>query len=66
MKRGTYYRPNSSGYTSRKHQAGIYTIKEGVEDAISCNELWLERTSKEDHNTMLEKHLEATKQLMLQ
>ena len=66
MKRGTYYRPNSSGYTSRKHQAGIYTIKEGVEDAISCNELWLERISKADHNAMLEKHLEETKQLMLQ
>lgn len=65
LKRGTYYRPNSSGYTSMKHRAGIYTIKEGVEDAISCQELWLERTSKEEHNAMLQKHIEETQQLIL-
>lgn len=65
MKRGTYYRPNCSGYTSRKDRAGIYTIKEGVEDAIRCNGLWLERTSIKDHNAMIEKSIAATRELIL-
>lgn len=65
MKRGSYYRPGSRGYTSIKHRAGIYTINEGVSDAISCEDLWLERTSIKDHNDMLEKHIEETKELMI-
>lgn len=58
MKRGTYYRPKSCGYTSIKANAGIYTIKEGVEDAISCSELYLERITPKEHNEMLLKTID--------
>lgn len=40
-KNGWYYRPNSSGYTDIKEEAGIYTKEEGVKHALSCDKLLL-------------------------
>lgn len=65
MKRGTYYRPHSCGYTSQKSRAGIYTIKEGVEEAVGCEDIYLERVSKSVHNAMLEKAINEIRELML-
>lgn len=59
MKRGTYYRPDSNGYTSFKEFAGIYTIQDGVSKAIGCSELKLIRISVKEHNQMIIKTINS-------
>lgn len=51
--KGMYYRPNSCGYTSYKHLAGVYSIEEGVSDAKSCRDIYLEIIDVEKHNNMV-------------
>lgn len=53
IRKGSYYGPNSRGYTDFKHKAGIYTKEEAVSHAKSCRDLWLERIDIEDHNKMI-------------
>lgn len=60
-KRGTYYRPNSSGYTDRRCWAGVYTIEEGVDHAKGCDELSLEIIDVKEHNEMIVREIESLK-----
>lgn len=53
IRKGSYYRPNSCGYTDYKHLAGVYSIKEGVSDAKSCRDIYLEIIDVEKHNNMV-------------
>jgi len=39
IKKGSYYRPNHSGYTDMLHRAGVYTKQDAVSCAKSCHEL---------------------------
>lgn len=55
MKRGSYYAPNSNGYTDYKFKAGVYTKEEAVQDAKSCNELRIIPINIEEHNSILNK-----------
>lgn len=65
MKRGTYYRPNSCGYTEFKLFAGIYDKKEAISDGVSCSDLTIIPIDITEHNEYLNKHLtEITSRLI--
>ncbi len=53
QKRGSYYRPNSCGYTGMVHLAGVYAKKEAVSDAMSCNEIYITPIDIKVHNKMI-------------
>lgn len=53
IKKGSYYRPNSCGYTDFKHRAGVYTKQEAVQSAKSCNELTIIPIDILEHNEMI-------------
>ncbi|MFT6125759.1 MAG: hypothetical protein ACJAVA_000200 [Flavobacteriaceae bacterium] len=61
IQKGSYYRPGSCGYTSFKSRAGVYTIKEGVSHARSCEDIWLEIIDINEHNKMLKDEIESLK-----
>jgi len=49
-KRGTYYMPNSCGYTSYSTEAGVYPKLEAISHAKYCDELSLVPVNKIAHN----------------
>ncbi len=51
IKKGSYYRPNSCGYTDYKYRAGVYTKEEAVQSAKSCEELTIIPIDILEHNT---------------
>ena len=51
--KGSYYRPNSCGYTSLRFEAGIYPKDEAVSHAKSVQEIRLECVDIEEHNKMI-------------
>lgn len=51
--KGSYYRPNSCGYTSIKSEAGVYPKDEAVKHAKSVREIRLEWCDVEEHNRMI-------------
>ncbi len=51
--KGSYYRPNSCGYTSLRFEAGVYPKDEAVSHAISVREIRLECVDIEEHNKMI-------------
>jgi len=65
IKRGEYYRPNSCGYTSFKHRAGVYTKKEAVNSSKSCGDLRIEPIDIEEHNKMIERESRELKEKIL-
>jgi hypothetical protein len=52
-KRGSYYRPNSCGYTDYLAWAGVYSKEEAVSHAKSCDELVIIPISIENHNKVI-------------
>lgn len=51
--KGSYYRPNSCGYTSLRYEAGVYPKDEAVSHAKSVREIRLEWVDIEEHNKMI-------------
>ena len=61
LKRGQYYRDNSSGYTDHKLAAGVYTKKVAVGEAVSCEDLVISPIDTEEHNAYLDTMIEEIK-----
>jgi hypothetical protein len=57
IKKGSYYRPNSCGYTDFKHRAGVYTKEDAVKSGKSCEELTIIPIDILEHNKMIEKEI---------
>jgi hypothetical protein len=36
IRKGSYHRPGSSGYTDFRHRAGVFTKQEAISSAKSC------------------------------
>jgi len=53
IKKGSYYRPNSCGYTDFQYRAGIYSKEEAVQSAKSCDELTIIPIDILEHNKMI-------------
>lgn len=53
IRKGSYYRPNSNGYTDFRTKAGVYTKQDAVRKAKHCNELRLEVVDIEEHNQLI-------------
>ena len=53
IRKGSYYKPNSCGYTDFKHRAGVYSKEEAVSSAKSCRDITLEIIDIQSHNEML-------------
>jgi len=64
-KGGYYYRPNSCGYSEYKRNAGVYTLKQGVQEAKSCQELDVILIDIKEHNEYLEREIVDLKSRLL-
>lgn len=63
-KGGSYYRPNSCGYTEFKPYAGVYPLKDAVKECIGMSLAEYMRPILIDvteHNEMMNKHIEELK-----
>lgn len=65
VKRGSYYMPNSCGYTSIKTRAGIYKKEDAVGSAKSCEDISLEVIDNLKHNNMILKEIEQLKNKLI-
>lgn len=61
IKKGLYYRPNSSGYTDFRHRAGVYTKQKAVSSAKSCRDLTIIPINIEEHNKMINEEIDDLK-----
>lgn len=52
-----YYRPNSSGYTSYKHEAGVYPKEMAVNEAKSVRDIILEVCDIDNHNWIVSRKI---------
>jgi hypothetical protein len=52
LKHGLFYADNSCGYVTPRHNAGIYTIEDGVSKAKSCEDLRIIPIDNTEHNSM--------------
>jgi len=65
IRKGYYYRPNSSGYTDFIHKAGIYSKEEAVSSAKSCKDLTIVPVKIVEHNKILESEIADLKTRIL-
>lgn len=63
--KGSYYRPNSCGYTSLRFEAGVYPKDEAVEHAKSVREIRLECVDIEEHNKMINQKIAELSERLL-
>lgn len=65
IRKGSYYRPNSCGYTGVKQQAGVYTKQEAVSHAKSCKDIFVVPINIVEHNEMINKEINELKTRLL-
>jgi len=65
IKKGSYYKPGSCGYTDFKHRAGVFTKEDAVQSAKSCDDLWIIPVIIEEHNEMINKEIEELQTRLL-
>lgn len=61
IKKGSYYRPNSCGYTSHKTQAGVYTKEEAVSSAKNVREISVIPIDIEEYNKLINDEINELK-----
>lgn len=57
IKKGSYYRPNSCGYTDHKIFAGVYPKKEAISHARGVREIKIIPINIDEHNLMIENEI---------
>jgi hypothetical protein len=65
IRKGSYYRPGSYGYTDMRHRAGVFIKEEAVQSAKSCSELTLIVIDIEEHNKMIQAEIDDLKTRLL-
>jgi hypothetical protein len=58
IRKGSYYRPHSSGYTDMRHRAGVYKKEDAVSSARSVCELTIIPIDINEHNEMINREIE--------
>lgn len=58
IRKGSYYRPDESGYTDMRHRAGVYDKSTAIDCARSCNQLDLITINIEEHNKMIQDEID--------
>ena len=53
ISKGSYYRPNHSGYTDYLSRAGVYEKADAIDSAKKCRELTLIPITTHEHNAMI-------------
>lgn len=66
IKHGSYYRPHSSGYTSLRHEAGVYPKEKAVLEAKSVREISLLRCDAAEHNKMINENIAELRARLLE
>lgn len=64
-KHGSYYRPNSAGYTDYITRAGIYEKERAVDHARRCSELSIIPINIERHNKMINDEIADLQSLLI-
>jgi len=65
IRKGSYYRPNSCGYTDMIHRAGVYTKEEAVSEGKFCRDITIQPIVISDHNEMINKEINDLKSRLL-
>lgn len=65
IRKGAYYRPNSSGYTDYLHRAGVFTKEYAVSHAISVREISIIPINIDEHNQLIESEISELKTRIL-
>lgn len=65
MKRGSYYRSGSCGYTEMKHRAGVFTKQEAISEGKSVDELTIIPINNSEHNYMINEEINKLKTRLL-
>lgn len=58
IRKGSYYRPFSSGYTDFIHRAGIFTKQEAISSAKHCRDLSIIPIDNDEHNKMIQAEID--------
>lgn len=66
IRKGSYYRPNSCGYTDFQSRAGIYTKEEAVKSARLCRDLSIIPINVQEHNGMIRAEIEDLESRIIQ
>lgn len=61
IRKGSYYMPNSCGYTQFRHKAGVYEKADAVSHARSCRELTIIPINIEEHNKAINEEINDLK-----
>lgn len=61
IRKGSYYRPGSSGYTDMRHRAGVFSTLEAVSSARHCKDLTIIPVGIDEHNKMIEDEINDLK-----
>jgi len=65
IRKGSYYRPNSCGYTDFRHRAGVYTKQKAVSSAKSCSDITIIPINIKEHNSMIQNKIDDLKTRVL-
>jgi len=65
ISKGSYYRPNSCGYTDMRHRAGVYNKEEAVSSTKSCSGITLFPIDIVEHNQMINNEINDLKSRIL-
>lgn len=65
MKGNSYYRPNHSGYTYVRFEAGVYPKDEAVKTARHCSDIRLEWVDEEEHNKMINQKIQELRDKLI-
>lgn len=65
-KRGSYYKPNSCGYTDYRAKAGVYSLEEAVQSAKGCEDISVEIINVVEHNKRLQEEIEDLKNRLIE
>lgn len=65
LKGGSFYRPNSQGYTNYQHSAGIFSKQDAIKEYMHCHELSIRATTIEEHNKLIRDEIELLTKLLL-
>lgn len=61
IRKGSYYRPDSCGYTDHRSRAGVYTKEDAISEARGCEHITIHPIDVYEHNDMIQREIDELK-----